>query len=426
MHIAQARKSLSAAMIVVLLSCIGMALPYPILAPMFINEINPLTTFASLNPKLLLGFVLAAYPLGVLIGSSVIGAASDHWGRKTSLSISLFISALGYWGSAWSIINEQYLVFVLTRFITGICEGNISIAKAIAADLSPTLDKTRTFSLINATGYAGWLIGPLAGGLLQPFGLAIVFYIAAIITVISIILVTLLLPSQKLPPQRQLSSKQPKQQFRHLFKQGNSFALLKQPAIRQLFIIYFLATLGLNAFYEFYPLLLAEKYQFTSPDIGFITAVLTICMIITSVFGVTQVKLMIGINKGALVGLSLLSVSLLVHNLFSANLLWVFYGVIGVTIALYNGFVPVYISDRFNNIGQGQLMGLLTATFSLSNVVMAILGSLIALIDTYGAIIFGGLLVLLSTLAFKQVLNSSPSDDKLTPELSPISSEQEQ
>lgn len=393
MNLFQAQKSLTAAMCAVLLSCIGISLPYPILAPYFINEINPLTTFHSLPPKFLLGVVLAVYPLGVLIGSSLIGAASDIFGRKRMLQITLFISAIGYIGSAYAFVEQSFLMLIITRFITGFCEGNISVAKAIATDLSPTLDKTTTFSLINATGYAGWLIGPLLGGFLAHLGIANVFFIAVGITFIALFSISVLLPTEQIINNKHSS-------ICRIISKQNSFVLLKNKSLLVIFTAYFLATLGLNAYYEFYPLFLTEQFEFKAKSIGLITVVVTSFMIICSIFVVKKIKQKIGLINGSILGLALLTACLFMHNIIPEQGLWPFYGVIGFCIAIFNGFIPVYISEKFSHLGQGQLMGLVTTTFSLANVIMALIGSAIAIISTTWAITLGAFLCLLATLLF--------------------------
>ena len=279
-----AKKTLYSVMLVVLFSSAGIALPYPVLAPLFINELSPLTTFADLPSKILLGIVLAIYPLGVIFGSSVLGAASGIYGRKKTLIITLILTVIGYVLSALAVIAESFLLLVLARFVTGIFSGNISIAKAVAVDLSPTLDKTYTFNLVNATSYLGWLLGPLAGGLLAVYGLDIVFYFAASVIIIALISVASVLPADK------VQATQSKIKFITLFSKQNSFALLANKKIRRIFLIYLLATLGLNSYYEFYPVWLVEKFDFASVDIGYITVVLTLFMTITSVFLVKQLK----------------------------------------------------------------------------------------------------------------------------------------
>mgnify|MGYP003484362008 CR=1 FL=1 len=74
---------IAAACLMALLSTVGAALPYPILPPLFASgAANGLNTFMELPPKLLLGVALALTPLGLLIGSPVLGPLSDRSGRR--------------------------------------------------------------------------------------------------------------------------------------------------------------------------------------------------------------------------------------------------------------------------------------------------------------------------------------------------------
>lgn len=390
----KAKKSLFSVMLVVLFSSAGIALPYPILAPLFLNEISPLTTFAGLPSKILLGIILAIYPLGVILGSSVLGAASGIYGRKKTLIITLILTIISYVLSAFAVMAESFLLLILARFVTGVFSGNISIAKAVAVDLSPTLDKTYTFNLVNATGYLGWLLGPLAGGLLAIYGLDTVFYFAAIALIVALMSVTLLLHADVIKPTVS------KIQFLQLFSKQNSFALLNNDKIRRIFLIYLLATLGLNAYYEFYPVWLVEKFDFSSASIGYITVVLTLFMTITSVFFVKQLKHLLGLKFGAITGMALMALLFSLHPLLSMTSVWPIYAVTGVAIAIFNGLLPVYISEQYANIEQGQLMGLITTTFSVANVLMALIGSALALLGAHWAILFGAALLVVAAIDF--------------------------
>lgn len=390
----KAKKSLFSVMLVVLFSSAGIALPYPILAPLFLNEISPLTTFADLPSKILLGIILAIYPLGVILGSSVLGAASGVYGRKKTLNITLILTVVGYVLSALAVIAESFLLLALARFVTGVFSGNISIAKAIAVDLSPTLDKTYTFNLVNATSYLGWLLGPLAGGLLAVYGLDTVFFFAAAVLLIALFSVAIILPKDE------LKCRQEKTTFIALFSKQNSFALLANKQIRRIFFIYLLATLGLNAYYEFYPVWLVEKFDFSSLAIGYITVVLTLFMTITSVFFVKQLKQLFGLKFGAIVGMVLMAMLFFLHPWLSSTAVWPIYAITGIAIAIFNGLLPVYISEQYSNIEQGQLMGLITTVFSLANVLIALIGSALALFGAHWAIIFGAVLLIIATLDF--------------------------
>lgn len=389
-----AKKSLFSVMLVVLFSSAGIALPYPILAPLFLNEISPLTTFADLPSKILLGILLAIYPLGVILGSSVLGAASGIYGRKKTLIITLILTVIGYVLSALAVLAESFLLLILARFLTGIFSGNISIAKAVAVDLSPTLDKTYTFNLVNATGYLGWLLGPLAGGLLAIYGLDTVFYLAAGALIVALLSVTWLLHTDV---KKTTTSKI---KFSQLFSQQNSFALLSNAKIRRIFLIYLLATLGLNAYYEFYPVWLVEKFNYSSVSIGYITVVLTLFMTITSVFFVKQLKYLLGLKFGAIVGMALMALLFSLHPMLSSTSVWPIYAITGIAIAIFNGLLPVYISEQYATIEQGQLMGLITTTFSVANVLMALIGSALALFGAHWAILFGAVLLVIASIDF--------------------------
>jgi DHA1 family tetracycline resistance protein-like MFS transporter len=69
-----------------LLSTVGASLPYPMLAPLFADgSVHGLNSFLGLPPKLLLGIALMINPLGLLIGSAVLGPLSDGFGRRRAL-----------------------------------------------------------------------------------------------------------------------------------------------------------------------------------------------------------------------------------------------------------------------------------------------------------------------------------------------------
>jgi hypothetical protein len=68
-----------------LLSTTGASLPYPILAPLFGKDTgSALTFFLGLPPELLLGISLMVNPLGLLIGSAVLGAVGRKAERRSA------------------------------------------------------------------------------------------------------------------------------------------------------------------------------------------------------------------------------------------------------------------------------------------------------------------------------------------------------
>jgi DHA1 family tetracycline resistance protein-like MFS transporter len=56
--------------------------------------------------------------------------------------------------------------------------------------------------------------------------------------------------------------------------------------------------------------------------------------------------------------------------------------VFGITNAIYNAVMPAWCAERFGALGQGAVMGLLSTIFCLANILMALAGAVLTLIDT--------------------------------------------
>lgn len=355
-----------------LLAVAGVALPYPILAPLFAAaEHNDFNHWLGLEPTLLFGIALAANPLGILAGSAVLGALSDSYGRRPVLLGALLLAVLGYCLSAVAIAAEQYLWFVLARFLTGLCEGSISIARAIAADLHPQIDRTKAIAWINAALYGGWLVGPLVGGFTLQYGADTPFWIAAATMLPCLALVYFLLPK----PQDQPST----QPFWQSIAAHNSLQLLRLPQLRWVVLIQLCYTLGLNTFYEFYPLWLVQAELFSGRDIGLITAALCLVMVTVSVGPMSHYSHAYPPLRGALVATLLLAAVIAWLPLLQGLPAWLLLVGAGVPIAMMGTWFNVYCAERFDSLGQGRLMGMLTLLMCTGNVITALLGSWIAL-----------------------------------------------
>jgi predicted MFS family arabinose efflux permease len=61
----------------------------------------------------------------------------------------------------------------------------------------------------------------------------------------------------------------------------------------------------------------------------------------------------------------------------------------GMPHAFYNALVQVWAADRFSDHGQGAVMGLLSTTFCLANILMAAAGAVLTLLDTRLVLLVG-------------------------------------
>ncbi len=395
MDLLKARATLGIVMLVTLLGSAGIALPYPVLAPYFISDSpDPLIHFMNWDGKILLGITLATYPLGLLIGSNLMGSLSDRYGRKPVLVYTLIGSVLGYLATGYAVTQSSFVFFILARLITGFFEGNISIARAIAVELHPQIDRSRALSLLYSTGYAGWLIGPLAGGYLMDYGVDMTFYVGGVAVLLSLLLVIIVLekgPSQK-PSGLSL--------LEEILK-NHSATLLRDQSLRRFIGYYFVFTLGINAFYEFYPLWLVENLAFGSKQIGWTTVMITSLMVLVSSTVGHKIPGYLGEKRSLLLGNLLFGMAVIAITATAEPLIYLPFAITGASIAVINVVFPSMLSEYFGHLGQGKVMGLQVSIFCFTNVIISILGSFIALISADMIMWTAALLIIGSIFLFK-------------------------
>ena len=375
-------RKLWVALAVTLLASMGISLPYPVLTPLFIDAPeNPLNTWAGLSPSTLFTLLIAIYPLGIFIGSSFIGALSDRLGRKKVLAQTLIVCFIGYLVSAYALYINDYLLLLVSRFFTGITEGNVAIARAIALDIGEGkegevgISKVRAVSFINSAVFLGWLLGPLVGGVLaniEPYYAMIAAAVGA--------LFCYYLTTQWLQETAQVTPSN--MSLWQTAIKDNSLQLVREPWIARLFIMYLCYTLAINLFYEFYPVWLVDKQDFDSLDIGLATTNMTIFMTLASLFVVTKVQSKFGLLSPMTNLMWVLALAMLITPFTDGMSTQVVFAFTGIVIATFNGLMPVYVSDSQQGKGNGAIMGLLTMTFCIANVIAAMIGGPLLLLDS--------------------------------------------
>jgi DHA1 family tetracycline resistance protein-like MFS transporter len=181
-----------------LLSTTGASLPYPILPPLFAGvgtagTADGLTNFLGLPPKLLFAVALMVNPVGLLIGTSVLGSLSDRFGRRPLLLWTTAGAAIGHVLTAWALSVRSYPLFLAARFATGLLEGQGAIVRAMLADGLQGPMRNHAMSWLNGSFTLGWLFGPLLAGLTIGFGITVPFYIAAAALLLGTVLVAITL-----------------------------------------------------------------------------------------------------------------------------------------------------------------------------------------------------------------------------------------
>ncbi len=381
---------------------IGISLPYPVLAPMILNGHGIFHVLSSSSsPSLLIGILISAYFLGQFMGSITIGIISDHIGRKRTLLISLCGSTSGYLICALSILLGNYILFVLTRLFIGFCEGNITVVQAAAADLSEFSDKTKIFSIVGFAATMGYLVGPLLGGgiadntlYLNTYGCCAVFIFGALIScILWVIIFVWFKDYQKCTGNMKSKPYILLRSTKELFKSSKIIYALSN---------YLSLWMGLNIFYEFYPVYFVGLWKFSATDIAIITACYTVPYALSQLIVVpllsnrsTSKFIMI---FSMLAGAGLLIILLCVAKIIS----YIIFPIFAVLMAFCTTTLTVFLANCVRANQHGQIFGIAASLNTLITALMAILCGLLAKIKIGLPLMLSAIILVLSAvLLFK-------------------------
>ncbi|TFW20849.1 MFS transporter [Massilia arenosa] len=401
-----------AACLLALLSTVGAALPYPILPPLFAGSaLNDFNHFLGLPPKLLFGIAVTINPIGLLIGSAVLGPLADRYGHRPVLLATAFGGAAGHALSAVGLALQSYPLFLAARLFTGLMEGNGSVARALLADQLAGDERFRAMSLLNGAFFLGWLAGPLLGGATVHWGVTTPFWIAVAALAFTAILVARALP--RTPPATAAARREAAPSWWQVARRQHALNLLRHADLRTLFLVELAYASGVTAFYEFYPLWLVEVAHFDARGIALTTAAMCALM--------TGCSVLAGRFAGgdplrracwSALGVAACVLGVALGGPVTGLLAIILYG---LPNAVWSAVIPSWSAERFGRAhGQGAVMGLISTTFCLASILTAAAGSLLTLIDTrlilaLGATLTAGAAVHLRAWRRSEIMTSSAS-----------------
>jgi DHA1 family tetracycline resistance protein-like MFS transporter len=154
--------------------------------------------------------LLAAFAAAQLVAAPLMGRLSDAFGRRPVLILSQIGTLAGFiiLGTAGSLF-----ALFLGRIIDGASGGNITTAEAYVNDVTSEEERAKGFGLIKAAYGAGFILGPVLGGLVVKFTSGVPelaaysqsapFFLAAVFSLVSIVATVLWLP-ESLPARDRL------------------------------------------------------------------------------------------------------------------------------------------------------------------------------------------------------------------------------
>ncbi len=307
------------------------------------------------------GFLVAIAALTEFIFGPLWGGISDRVGRKPVLMIGMFGYALAM--LLFGISTELWMLFA-SRALSGVLSSaTLTTAMAYISDSTSKKERGGGMGLLGAAAGAGAVIGPGIGGLLATGNLATPFFIAAGLSVLSLILIFLLLP-ESLSHENRISATGSIYSFINFRELGRAIA----SPIGFLLVLALLATFGTSNFESIYSLYMVKKLDYSPERIGAILTVVGLVALVgrgllTGIF--TRRWGEISVIKGSLLAAASGFVLLLMANSYLAVLLSTGFFVFAVTFlrpSIHS------LTSQCASIGQGKALGLSNSFVSLGRI----------------------------------------------------------
>lgn len=185
------RRSLFPVLLTYFLDNFGLAIVYPIFTPLVLKSTHLILSYSERT--ILLGILIGAFPLAQFFGAPLIGQFSDKFGRKRAFYATILGMAIGYTFTSISVMQNSFTGLFISRFLTGLFAGNLTLCLAAIADMSPDdPGRTKNFGLISTIGGLSFIIAIALGGVLsnpnisRHFNPSFPFWITALLTYINL------------------------------------------------------------------------------------------------------------------------------------------------------------------------------------------------------------------------------------------------
>src|SRR3954470_7202043 len=167
-----------------------------------------------------IGIIIASFSAMQFVFAPVWGRLSDRYGRRPILLISTAGAAGSYvlfaLSSGLSHASTALWMMILSRMFAGICGGNITVAQAYIADITPPAERSKKMGLIGMAFGLGFIFGPwLSGYALKFFGATGPGWIAAGFCAANFIFALAALPESRKPDSIHVARRPQFAQFLH-------------------------------------------------------------------------------------------------------------------------------------------------------------------------------------------------------------------
>lgn len=292
--------------------------------------------------------------------SPVLGALSDHFGRRRVILISNFGLGLDFILTA--LAPTLGWLFV-ARVISGITAASFTTAAAYIADVTPPEKRAGSFGIIGSAWGIGFVLGPALGGVLGDINMRLPFWVAACLTLLNAMYGLFILP-ESLPVDRRA-----KFSLRRANPVG-SLKLLRSHhelfGIATVSFIFYLAHYVLPSVFVLYA---GYRYRWSMPMIGVTLAMVGVCNIVVQGVLVRRMVARFGERRTMIAGLAFGGAGFAIFGLAPTGALFLLGIPVLALIGLYGPAAQAIMTHHVSPSEQGQLQGANSSIMGITGMV---------------------------------------------------------
>ena len=348
--------------VVILLSIVaidaaGIGLMFPVL-PGLLRHLT-----RNSDVSLLYGAVVASYAFAQLLAAPLLGGLSDRFGRRPVLLVSIAGAAIDYGVMAFTPVAWGLLV---GRLIAGATGANTAVAASYITDLTSDERRTRYIGYVSGAYSAGFILGPVVGGLLANIGSRLPFLAASVLCALNFGLGYFLLPESRTGARSPIVRLNPLGQIRR--------ALAIVP-LAQLMVTYGVIELIANLTGTVWALYGQDRFHWNAATLGASFAAHGVFHVISLGLVAGRLALRLGERRTIIIGILCDCVAMI--TIAAAHDGWIAFALTPL-FAIGSIGLPVLQSAMTRTVDadtQGELQGVLASVTSLASIVGPLVAS---------------------------------------------------
>ncbi|MEO6731021.1 MAG: TCR/Tet family MFS transporter [Ferruginibacter sp.] len=310
------------------------------------------------------GWMAFAYASMQFLFAPLLGNLSDKYGRRPVLLFSLLGLGIDY---IFLALAPSIGWLFLGRIIAGLGGASFTTATAYIADISTPQNRAQNFGMVGAAFGVGFILGPVAGGLLGEFGVRIPFVVAACLSLLNCAYGYFVLPESLAIENRRSFD------WKRANPLGSLKHLKKYPAVSGLVISFFLIYLAANAVQSTWSFFTIKQFNWSAKMIGISLGLVGLLVGIVQGGLIRVVNPFLGNKRSVYLGLALYTVGLFLFAFASQSWMMFVFLVPYCMGGIGGPALQSIISGQVPANEQGELQGGLTSIMSLTNIIGPVL-----------------------------------------------------